>query len=990
MYTQSKEFKTRITHKHDVQSNWLQAENKFVPLAGELIVYDADGTYTQPRYKIGNGKDLLGNLPFIDAASVIEELDYTDAPEAGKYVSAVTQSNGVIAVTKASLPAIPTVNNAKITIAPGTKLTTGGDFTTNQGTAETITLNHETTTRSNTTSSEAISHGESFNVIDTISSDTTGHVTAVNTKTVTLPKASLYYVEGSGSTTDSTAKTSTWLGSCDGITSYYPGLSIAYKLDVAGQTTTTLNINGLGAITVVRNANTGISTAYPVGTVAFLTYTVDSNGTQYWKAGDYDSNTTYTNVKLGHGYATCDTAAATTAKTATLSSYTLTAGGIVNVRFANGNTASKPTLNINSKGAKSIYYNNAALTDTNLIKAGDVVTFIYSSYYRIIAINGKYFDAQTVFGPTANAAPGYGGTFTVPSYTVTADGRVVAGADRTITMPSAQDLSNYKTKQPVVSNPTASGNATAFIDTISQDANGNITVTKKNVQFPNYDSTYKKIQTAVSSPTASGNTTAFIDTISQDAQGKITVTKKNVQFPDYSNVYQPKDNYKLVQTAVSDPIASGSASAFIDSISQDTNGKITVTKKNLSLPSVLKFIGTTTTTLTDGATTNPISIGGKSVTAVSGNVVILSGTDKEFLWTGSAWEEFGNASGHSIVGHTHTVSVSGSVSEFLGTVTKGKPTINVTVGTHPGVSVTAPTDEVLGSATTFTAASALNSNVVTGGTTKYLGIGSVALNTDTVTEVTGNTDVTATNTVLGTATSASKITSSNVTAAGKTTAGTAISVPQYTFSNVTASKLSSAGSSTNVGASKVSSWSAGTMSVSGETLTLALPSLSYSSVTASKVTLPTFTNATASKATAGTAISVPQHTHAADVTASKITANTSITVPVISSNASVTASKVTTGDVTVATSVKTQPALSAYTATATGRIKYLEGVSSSKPGITTSVTVGTNDKVNAVTSVSASTNSPTVTAALASDVVTDVAGKTKTVTLSGSAAASTN
>ena len=189
MYTQSKDFKTRITHKHDVQSNWLQAENKFVPLAGELIVYDADGTYTQPRYKIGNGTDLLGNLPFIDAASVIEELDYTDAPEDGKYVSAVTQSNGVIAVTKASLPAIPTVNNAKITIAPGTKLTTGGDFTTNQGTAETITLNHETTTRSNTTNSETVNYGNTFNVIDTISSDATGHITAVNTKTVTMPAA---------------------------------------------------------------------------------------------------------------------------------------------------------------------------------------------------------------------------------------------------------------------------------------------------------------------------------------------------------------------------------------------------------------------------------------------------------------------------------------------------------------------------------------------------------------------------------------------------------------------------------------------------------------------------------------------------------------------------------------------------------------------------------------------------------------------------------
>lgn len=42
------------------------------------------------------------------------------------------------------------------------------------------------------------------------------------------------------------------------------------------------------------------------------------------------------------------------------------------------------------------------------------------------------------------------------------------------------------------------------------------------------DGSYKIVQTAVSSPSASGSTTAFIDTISQDANGVITVTKKNL------------------------------------------------------------------------------------------------------------------------------------------------------------------------------------------------------------------------------------------------------------------------------------------------------------------------------------------------------------------------------------------------------------------------------------------------------------------------------
>lgn len=45
----------------------------------------------------------------------------------------------------------------------------------------------------------------------------------------------------------------------------------------------------------------------------------------------------------------------------------------------------------------------------------------------------------------------------------------------------------------------------------------------------NHDTVYKKIQTAVSSPAASNTDISFIDTVSQDTQGKITATKKTVR-----------------------------------------------------------------------------------------------------------------------------------------------------------------------------------------------------------------------------------------------------------------------------------------------------------------------------------------------------------------------------------------------------------------------------------------------------------------------------
>lgn len=44
----------------------------------------------------------------------------------------------------------------------------------------------------------------------------------------------------------------------------------------------------------------------------------------------------------------------------------------------------------------------------------------------------------------------------------------------------------------------------------------------------NHNSVYKKVQTAVTSPSASGSTNSFIDTITQDAQGKISATKKTL------------------------------------------------------------------------------------------------------------------------------------------------------------------------------------------------------------------------------------------------------------------------------------------------------------------------------------------------------------------------------------------------------------------------------------------------------------------------------
>jgi hypothetical protein len=82
--------------------------------------------------------------------------------------------------------------------------------------------------------------------------------------------------------------------------------------------------------------------------------------------------------------------------------YSLATGGIVSVKFTNAVPANA-TLNINSKGAKAIYYRGSAIT-ANIIKAGDIATFIYSSRYHLISIDRWQKDIESKQATITGAA----------------------------------------------------------------------------------------------------------------------------------------------------------------------------------------------------------------------------------------------------------------------------------------------------------------------------------------------------------------------------------------------------------------------------------------------------------------------------------------------------------------------------------------------------------------------------------------------------------
>jgi hypothetical protein len=71
--------KERVQIKHDTSENWAKA-SKFIPLAGELIIYDGiieDGCYLEkPRIKIGDGIHKLNELPFLNLNAENTTIEY--------------------------------------------------------------------------------------------------------------------------------------------------------------------------------------------------------------------------------------------------------------------------------------------------------------------------------------------------------------------------------------------------------------------------------------------------------------------------------------------------------------------------------------------------------------------------------------------------------------------------------------------------------------------------------------------------------------------------------------------------------------------------------------------------------------------------------------------------------------------------------------------------------------------------------------------------
>lgn len=112
-----------------------------------------------------------------------------------------------------------------------------------------------------------------------------------------------------------------------------------------------------------------------------------------------------------------------------------------------------------------------------------------------------------------------------------------------------------------------------------------------------------------------------------------------------------------------------------------------------TMAGAIKILGATTTALVDEATTNPITVGGESVTAVQNDAVFYN--SKEFVFDGTYWHEFGDMTGlgdmaqHDLDDIEFTTTIGTTTAETTveaPTATTTATTTNVTTTVAPAAS----------------------------------------------------------------------------------------------------------------------------------------------------------------------------------------------------------------------------------------------------------------------------------------------------------------
>lgn len=387
-------------------------------------------------------------------------------------------------------------------------------------------------------------------------------------------------------------------------------------------------------------------------------------------------------------FGACSTAAGTAAKVVACNGFTKVMGARILVKFNITNTAASPTLNVNGTGASPIYF-HGSIVPTNKLVANHTYEFVFTGTNfelvgdldttytggTAIAVSGTTITHEDTgqagtAGPSGNGSPGYGGTISIPQISTNAQGHVTSIQNRTITLPTAQDIPDvetYEGEAPIkVTGTTISHNDIGTAGSVGPAGDstatygGKITIPQITVDAKGHVSAKdNRTITLPSAPTTiSGN--AGTATKLKNAR-----TLDGVSFNGSANV----THYGTCSTAAATAVKDVSCTGF----TKDTGARI-----------VVKF------TVTNTASSPKLNVNSTGASPIYYNGAAMPasvlGANKvyEFIFTGTKYELVGDRDTNTVytagtgisissntIGHSNSVSASNAGPSSTSTLSPG-------------------------------------------------------------------------------------------------------------------------------------------------------------------------------------------------------------------------------------------------------------------------------------------------------------------------------